>query len=172
MSIAAQFSGGNLNPGEREDRGNRWVLGVFTVLALLLAYVPADCDRRDLLVVDGEATRWTGVVLFLAGGVLRLWPVFVLGHRFSGLVAIQKGHTLVTTGIYRHIRNPSYLGLLIGSLGWALVFRSLAGVVIVALMFVALVGRMRAEERLLAAQFGAEYESYRARTWRLVPGIY
>ena len=49
----------------------------------------------------------------LRGGALRIWPVFVLGRRFSGLVAIQPGHTLVTTGIYSVIRNPSYLGLLI-----------------------------------------------------------
>ena len=38
--------------------------------------------------------RWLGVVLFTVGGALRLWPVFVLGRRFSGLVAIQPGHTL------------------------------------------------------------------------------
>ena len=52
-------------------------------------------------------------MLFAVGGALRIWPVFVLGRRFSGLVAIQPGHTLVTTGIYSVIRNPSYLGLLI-----------------------------------------------------------
>jgi protein-S-isoprenylcysteine O-methyltransferase Ste14 len=116
--------------------------------------------------------RWLGVVLFAAGGALRLWPVFVLGRRFSGLVAIQPGHTLVTGGIYGVIRNPSYLGLLASSLGWALAFRSVAGVVLAALMIPPLVARMRAEEALLQAQFGAEYEAYRARTWRLVPGVY
>lgn len=42
----------------------------------------------------------------------------VLGKRFSGLVAIQPGHMLVTGGIYRHIRNPSYLGLLVNSIAW------------------------------------------------------
>jgi len=42
---------------------------------------------------------------------LRLWPVFILGRRFSGLVAIQPGHTLVTNGIYGVVRNPSYLGM-------------------------------------------------------------
>ncbi len=45
--------------------------------------------------------------------VLRIWPIFVLGRRFSGLVAIQPGHELVTDGVYRIIRHPSYLGMLI-----------------------------------------------------------
>jgi hypothetical protein len=40
-----------------------------------------------------------------AGGALRTWPVFVLSHRFSGLVAIQPGHTLVTSGVYGVIRH-------------------------------------------------------------------
>jgi protein-S-isoprenylcysteine O-methyltransferase Ste14 len=31
---------------------------------------------------------------------------------------------------------------------------------------------MNAEERLLAEKFGAEYEAYRGRTWRLVPWVY
>jgi len=122
--------------------------------------------------LDGDTVRWLGVVLFALGGVVRLWPVFVLGRRFSGLVAIQPGHTLVTDGIYGVIRNPSYVGLLAGALGWALAFRSGIGVVLALLNLVPLVARIRAEERLLADQFGAEYETYRTRTWRLVPGVY
>jgi protein-S-isoprenylcysteine O-methyltransferase Ste14 len=172
MCAAALFTEGNLSTGEQEDRGNRWVLAAFAVLGLLLAFLPAYIDRLNRWTIDGEATRWIGLVVFVLGGVLRLWPVFVLGRRFSGLVAIQPDHCLVTTGLYRHIRNPSYLGLLLGSLGWALVFRSIVGVVITALLLVPLVARIRAEERLLAARFGAEYAAYRARTWRLFPGLY
>ena len=116
--------------------------------------------------------RWAGVVLFTAGGILRLWPVFVLGNRFSGLVAIQEGHTLVTEGIYSRIRNPSYLGLLLGALGWSLAFRSWVGVILTAVMIPPLLARMASEERLLHDQFGADYDAYRARTARLVPRIY
>jgi protein-S-isoprenylcysteine O-methyltransferase Ste14 len=172
LAIAGVFVGGNLSPGVREDRDNRWVLIVFTVVGLLLGYLPAYADRHDFWTIDGNAIRWVGVVLFAIGGAVRLWPVYVLGDRFSGLVAIQPGHTLVTAGIYRRIRNPSYLGLLVSSLGWALTFRSGVGVLLTALMVPPLVARMHAEERLLASEFGAEYEAYRARTWRLIPGIY
>ena len=172
LTAASLFSAGNLSTGEREDRGNRWVLAAFAVLGLLGAYVPAWTDRMGAWTLDGDTVRWLGVVLFALGGVVRLWPVFVLGRRFSGLVAIQPGHTLVTTGIYAMIRHPSYLGLMIGALGWALTFRSAVGVVLALLNLLPLLARIRAEERLLAGRFGAEYEAYRGRTWRLIPGLY
>jgi protein-S-isoprenylcysteine O-methyltransferase Ste14 len=172
LSGVALFAGGNLSPGVREDRANRWVLVPFAVIGLLDAYLPAWADRKDFLTLDGDATRWLGVVLFVAGGALRLWPVFVLGNRFSGLVAIQPGHTLVTAGIYGVIRHPSYLGLLVNSLGWGLAFRSGIGVLLTALLIPPLLARIRAEERLLRAQFGAVYEDYCARTSRLIPGVY
>jgi protein-S-isoprenylcysteine O-methyltransferase Ste14 len=172
LTSVALFSGGNLSPGEREDRANRWVLAAFGLIGLLMAYLPAYTDRKDFWTLDGDAIRWLGVVLFAAGGALRIWPVFVLGRRFSGLVAIQPGHTLVTTGVYSIIRHPSYLGLLVSSLGWGLAFRSGVGVLLTALLIPPLVARIRAEETLLHKQFGSEYEAYRNRTSRLIPGVY
>jgi protein-S-isoprenylcysteine O-methyltransferase Ste14 len=172
LSGAALFTRGNLSPGEREDRGNRWVLIAFGLLGLLAGYLPAYTDRREFWIIDGDAIRWLGVLLFAAGGALRLWPVFVLGHRFSGLVAIQPGHQLVTSGVYRVIRHPSYLGLLVNALGWTLAFRSGVGVLLTALMLLPLLARIHAEERMLQTQFGREYDGYRSRTSRLLPGLY
>ena len=172
LVLASAFTSGNLSTGEKEDRGNRWVLMVMIPAGFLDGWLPAYSDRAQLLVFGGDAMRWFGVALFAVGGALRVWPVFVLGRRFSGLVAIQKGHALVTDGIYRIIRNPSYLGLLIGVFGWALAFRSLLGLLLAALFIPPLIGRMRSEEALLAGHFGAAYEAYRARTWRLIPYLY
>ena len=172
LSGAAFFADGNLSPGEREDRGNRWVIAILALIGLLAGYLPAYTDRNDFWTFDGNSLRWIGVFLFASGGALRLWPVFVLGRRFSGLVAIQPGHTLVTSGIYGVIRHPSYLGLLVSSLGWALAFRSGAGVLLAALMIPPLLSRIRAEERLLRAQFGEKYDAYRSRTARMIPGLY
>jgi protein-S-isoprenylcysteine O-methyltransferase Ste14 len=172
LSATALFTHGGIRSGEREDRGNRWVLAAFAVLGLLDGYLPAYTDRIGFLILDGDALRWFGVVLFAAGGVLRIWPVFALGHRFSGLVAIQPGHTLVTTGVYSMIRHPSYLGLLVNMLGWALAFRSGVGILLAALALVPLLARIASEEALLRVHFGTEYEAYRAHTWRLVPFVY
>jgi protein-S-isoprenylcysteine O-methyltransferase Ste14 len=172
LAVVSVFAGGNISPGQREDRDNRWVLAAFTAIGLCLGFFPAYAERNEVWVIGGDAVRWLGVVLFAIGGALRIWPVFVLGDRFSGLVAIQPGHTLVTRGVYGIIRNPSYLGLLANSLGWSLAFRSGVGLLLTALMLPPLVARMGSEERLLQAEFGDAYADYRARTWRLIPGIY
>ena len=172
MAIASLFTEVNLSSGEREDRANRWVLPAFGVIGVLSGFLPAYTDRIDFWTFGGEGVRWLGALLFIIGGALRLWPVFVLGNRFSGLVAIQPGHRLVTDGIYHNLRNPSYLGMLITAVGWALAFRSGVGLLLVALTMVPLMARIHAEEALLRAQFGSEYEAYCKRSWRLIPGIY
>jgi protein-S-isoprenylcysteine O-methyltransferase Ste14 len=172
LAGVALFSAGNLSAGVREDRANRWVIIAFAVIGLLDAYLPAYTERQGFWTIDADTVRWLGVVLFAAGGALRLWPVFILGSRFSGLVAIQPGHTLVTQGPYSVIRHPSYLGLLVNSLGWALVFRSGVGVVLTLATIAPLLARIRAEEALLRSQFHGEYDAYCARTARLIPGVY
>jgi protein-S-isoprenylcysteine O-methyltransferase Ste14 len=172
LTVVSSFAGGSLSPGVREERGNRWVIPVFLIIGLLNGYLPAYTDHKELWTIDGDTIRWIGVVLFALGGALRIWPVFVLRHRFSGLVAIQPGHTLVTNGIYGVIRHPSYLGLLINSLGWSLAFRSGVGVLLTVLLIPPLLARIDAEENLLHSEFGDNYNAYRSRTWRLIPGIY
>jgi protein-S-isoprenylcysteine O-methyltransferase Ste14 len=172
LGFAALFGEAHVGAGVREDRSNRWVIGALTALGLIDAYLPAYTDRIDFLTFGGEAVRWAGFILYSIGGVLRLAPIFVLGWRFSGLVAIQPGHRLVTTGLYGVIRHPSYLGLFVLTLGWGLAFRSGVGVIIAVLMLVVLLARIEAEERLLSETFGAEYDAYRSRTWRLVPYVY
>jgi protein-S-isoprenylcysteine O-methyltransferase Ste14 len=172
LGFAALFSEGHIGSGVKEDRSNRWVIAALGVLGVIDAYLPAYTDRIDFLTFGGETVRWVGFFLYSGGGVLRLAPVFVLGRRFSGLVAIQPEHRLVTSGLYGVIRHPSYLGLLVLVLGWGLAFRSGVGIVIALLMLAVVLARIQAEERLLGETFGAEYDAYRGRTWRLVPCVY
>jgi protein-S-isoprenylcysteine O-methyltransferase Ste14 len=172
LGFAALFSEGHIGSGVKEDRSNRWVIAALGVLGVIDAYLPAYTDRIDFLTFGGETVRWVGFFLYSGGGVLRLAPVFVLGRRFSGLVAIQPEHRLVTSGLYGVIRHPSYLGLVVLVLGWGLAFRSGVGIVIALLMLAVVLARIQAEERLLGESFGAEYDAYRGRTWRLVPCVY
>lgn len=172
QACAAFFAGGNLSPGVREDRSNRWVIAALVVNGLLNGFLAAYTDRKEFWVIDGDTIRWVGVVLAAVGGTLRLWPVFVLGERFSGYVAIQPEHTLVTDNVYSAIRNPSYLGLLVGSLGWGFAFRSGVGVVLTILLIPPVISRTRSEEKLLGEEFGDAYDAYCGHTSRLIPRVY
>jgi protein-S-isoprenylcysteine O-methyltransferase Ste14 len=172
IAVAAAFTSGNISSGRREDTRNRWIFLPILVLGVVLAWLPAYTDRRDIWTIDGDAVRYAGLALYVAGSILRVAPVFVLGRRFSGLVAIQEGHELVTGGLYGVVRHPSYLGLLLGQLGWVLVFRSAIGVLVALLLLPPLVARMNSEEALLESEFGARYADYRRRTWRLLPFLY
>ncbi len=172
ISVAAMFTSGNISSGRREDTKNRWIFFPFLILGFLLGWLPAYTDRCDIGTVDGDVVRYFGLALFVVGSILRVGAVFVLGRRFSGLVAIQENHELETGGLYRVIRHPSYLGLLLGLFGWALVFRSAIGFLVSMLLIPPLVARMNSEEALLASEFGERYADYRRRTWRLLPYLY
>ena len=102
LGIASLFSEGHVGSGVKEDRSNRWVIAALGALGLLGAYLPAYTDRIDFLTFGGEGIRWLGVVLYTVGGVLRIAPVFVLGRRFSGLVAIR---TRTPTGHQRALQS-------------------------------------------------------------------
>jgi protein-S-isoprenylcysteine O-methyltransferase Ste14 len=173
LLILAWFSGSSgLSGGEKHSSASKTILYGFGLVLLLATLIPPYCDRRDLWVIDGDAVRYFGLFLFLAGSLFRLAAVFVLGRRFSGLVAIQPDHQLKTDGLYRYIRHPSYTGLIASMIGVVLIFRSAIGLIIIVLLFLFLVSRMNDEERFLEAHFGEQYYAYRRKTWRLVPLIY
>ena len=119
MACAAFCSDANLSSGEREDRSNRWIFLPLLTIGLLSGFLPAYTERKGWGILDGEIVRWLGLSLYVSGGALRIAPVFVLGRRFSGLVAIQPGHRLVTDGIYGVVR-PRDLPHLVhcGAPGW------------------------------------------------------
>jgi protein-S-isoprenylcysteine O-methyltransferase Ste14 len=171
-AVASLFSGINLGGCVRGDAQHRWVLAPFAGIALLIAGVPAYDDRREIATIDGEATRYLGLALMVVGAWFRVGPMFLLGRRFTWPVASQEPHPLLTTGLYRHIRHPSYLGGFVGGIGWVLVFRSGLGLILVALLVPMMKLVVDAEEALLAAEFGESYETYRRRTWRFIPYLY
>jgi protein-S-isoprenylcysteine O-methyltransferase Ste14 len=86
---------------------------------------------------------------------------------------VKIGHAeLQTGGLYRVIRYPSYLGLLLGLFGWALVFRSTIGVLVSLLLLPPPAARMNSEEALLESEFGERYAGDSRRTWRRLPFLY
>ena len=118
-----------------------------------------------------EAIGWMGVALSALGLALRVAAMRQLGARFSPLVALQRDHTLETTGWYARVRHPGYTGALLASLGAAVTFGSALALPLVAIMLLAQSARIRREETLLAERFGDTWRAYAARTGALWPRL-
>ena len=86
---------------------------------------------------------------------------------------IREKHQLVDRGIYRRVRHPMYLALLLYSIGQALVLPNwVAGPAYIVAFGTLLALRIGPEERMMREEFGKDYEAYMARTRRLVPGVW
>ena len=168
-AVASLFSGIHLGGCSRPDSHGQWRLAPLAVISLALAWLPAHADRHDLATIDGDLARYLGLGLLLIGAVMRVGPMFLLGDRFTWPLASQSGHALLTTGCYRWVRHPSYGGALIGAIGWALLFRSGLGLILVGCLFPFFLPVIRAEESLLIDEFGKAYKEYVARDVALDP---
>jgi protein-S-isoprenylcysteine O-methyltransferase Ste14 len=113
----------------------------------------------DGLMIAGLAVRWTAIL--------------TLGKAFSSNVAIQESQTIQRSGLYRIVRHPSYLGLLIIFFAIGVHSRNWLGLAVVMVpTTAALLYRIHVEEIALRDAFGAEYADYSKSTKRLIPGIY
>lgn len=164
--------GCNVSTGRRDHPANNWIFLPMLLVGLALGWFPPHDDRLNRWPLGGWPVAWGGLALFLAGTFLRVGAVRVMGPRHSVWVAVQQEHELLTTGLYRWIRHPSYLGALLAVFGWALAFRSGIGLLLAGLMVPPILSRIRAEESLLIDEFGDEYRRYQRRTRRLLPILY
>src|ERR1041385_6674636 len=118
---------------------------------------------------SGPAVKVAAVVLFAAGLILRWWAIITLGRFFTVDVTTEKDHELVERGPFQWVRHPSYTGVLLAFIGWALTLRNWATMAVVLVpIFVAFWGGMNVEEEALRGALGERYADYIKRTKRLV----
>jgi protein-S-isoprenylcysteine O-methyltransferase Ste14 len=113
-----------------------------------------------------------GAVLSIGSAALGWSAGAHLGAQLRIQAVVTEGHRLVTSGPYSLVRHPIYLSLLGFLIGTGLVFsRPVAFLMAVPLLVIGIEIRMRAEEQLLAAHFGEEFQAYRRRVAAWLPGI-
>ena len=172
-AVASLFTGINLGGCVRADARERWMLAPLVVLSLGIAALPPYAEQRNWLTLPGgNLTRSLGLFAMALGAFFRVGPMFVLGRRFTWPLAGQEQHQLVKRGFYRYVRHPSYAGAFIGAVGWALIFRSGLGLILVALLLPAFLPVLFEEEGWLQKEFGDEYLAYQRQTWRLFPFLF
>ena len=114
----------------------------------------------------------TGCILTVAGAAVVLRSRMELGPAWSLAPIAHEATGLVTTGPYRVVRHPIYLGLSMLALGQALAFASWpAFLVLLAGIIPTFVWRAAAEEKVLTATFGKRYALYQTQTKMIIPHL-
>jgi protein-S-isoprenylcysteine O-methyltransferase Ste14 len=158
--------------GKVQDRGTQIILWIVIIVSLnIVGWVhklfPVDMPGSD---------SWLRPVAFgilVFGMGIRAFAIFNLGRAFSANVAMRTGQKLQRSGLYRFVRHPSYLGLELIFLAFALHSRTWACFAVVLVPpTLALLYRIHVEETALREAFGADYDDYCRSTKRLIPGIY
>ena len=115
-----------------------------------------------------------GAVLVVSAQIVRTWAMITCGESFNHLIQTAKkdNHVLVTDGVYKYLRHPSYVGFYYWSIGTQLLLNNWLSLVIfsaASLMFFR--RRIPYEEESLLEHFPGEYEAYAKSTWVGIPFI-
>jgi protein-S-isoprenylcysteine O-methyltransferase Ste14 len=118
------------------------------------------------------AAAYIGLSITIAGLGLSVWARFYLGKNWSGLIEVKEGHELMRSGPYAIVRHPIYSGFMLATLGTAIAYGELSGLIAFVLILAAWGYKARLEEKAMIEQFGAEYETYRHNVKGLIPFIW
>jgi len=152
-------------------RGEGWVILQFACLLLVLVALWTAPPARhscvaDLARIAGYGVGMAGAALFGAGIAALRRARALTALPFPGDEA-----AFVQGGPYRLLRHPIYTGLVLGSLGLALLSPWAGTFLAVGLLAVVLDLKRRREEVWLLQRYG-DYDAYRRRTKALVPYLY
>jgi protein-S-isoprenylcysteine O-methyltransferase Ste14 len=158
--------------GKIQDRGSQVILWVVIIAA---SWVDAWMHKFFPVDMPGSYTwlRPVALGILILGLVIRAAAISMLGGAFSANVAMRAGQKLQRKGLYRLVRHPSYLGLELILLAFALHTRTWACFTVFFIPpTLALLYRIHVEETALRMAFGADYEDYSRSTKRLIPGVF
>ena len=113
-----------------------------------------------------------GLVLTACGIGFAIWARLFLGGNWSGSVTVKQHHSLVLSGPYALVRHPIYSGILLATLGTAIAFREVKGLVGFALAVLIFRLKSRLEESFMIGQFGGESLEYQRQVKALIPFVW
>ncbi len=113
-----------------------------------------------------------GATIFIVGMIITVSAQMTLKRNYSGTLRIRDGHTLITHGIYSHVRHPVYTGVILRAIAIPIYTTSLPGLLIALLGIPLFNYRIGNEEKMLIQEFGDQYTEYIKTTPKLIPRIY
>jgi len=118
-----------------------------------------------------KGTLLLGFLLLIVGILVRMVALLQLGHNFSTAIVIEENSRLITSGVYRFVRHPLYLAVLLIAISGSIIFSCLITWIFVAVTLYGVLLRIQKEEQTLLEHY-PEYARYKKQTWKLVPFIY
>jgi protein-S-isoprenylcysteine O-methyltransferase Ste14 len=145
-----------------------------------LSYVVALAFMREPFTHVAPLSRVLDIAVALSTAALAVASVWfvrsalgTLGAQWSLTARVLADHRLITAGAYGRVRHPIYTGMLGMLLATGLAASRWSGLLAGLIVFsTGTLIRIRSEERLLRAAFGAEYDDYARRVPAVLPGIY
>ena len=162
----------NVKPARRrESPASRLLTIVLTIPAAVLLAVRGPwlpwLSARFL--PDTMIVYLLGLLMVVAGLAFAIWARVHLGRNWSGTVTVKENHELIRSGPYAIVRHPIYTGLLLAILGTAIVVGEWRGLLAFCFLTIALVLKLRREERFMEESFPDTYPSYCAQVPALIP---
>jgi len=115
----------------------------------------------------------TGLCILILGIIIRWISIIQLNKEFTVDVSITANHKLYTKGMYKYIRHPSYLGLLIICFGLSIAMNSIISLIVITIpVFLSIIYRINVEEKVLINEFGDAYKNYMKKTNKIIPKLY
>jgi protein-S-isoprenylcysteine O-methyltransferase Ste14 len=151
-----------------KDKGSYKIVIIASYAVLLIAFM----FRSNEIGVFNGSLQYIGLITLIAGIFLREWSIWVLGRHFTVRVQVLESAKLVTLVPYKYVRHPAYTGGFLIFSGIPLAIGTWSGALVAIIVsMIAYQYRIRIEEEALQEAFGSEYEEYKKRTWKLLPGF-
>jgi protein-S-isoprenylcysteine O-methyltransferase Ste14 len=156
---------------EEESLASRYLVVLVEVIAYLLVFNHAtDIGFLGERFIPRTLTgALLGVLLTWLGIGLAIWARYHLAEYWSARVTIKEDHQLIRTGPYAHLRHPIYSGLVLATIGTALVIGKWRCVLGFLLALVGYCIKARKEEEMLTQQFGDAFREHRKHAGFLLP---
>jgi protein-S-isoprenylcysteine O-methyltransferase Ste14 len=147
-----------------------------------VVYVPLLVIQPAVAGLDAARFRWSalsfgfvyaGAILFALAMVMIAWVMAVNPYAEASVrIQTERGHRVITSGPYRIVRHPMYVGAILMYLAMPLVWGSVGALVISGIISALVIWRTGREDQILRQEL-AGYEAFAARTrYRLMPGLW
>ena len=163
----------SLDAAERDKKSTSYIFKIFgiNILCLLSVFIFNYFNLFKLF--NNPFTAFVGIVLMLLGLFFRIYAVITLREYYTRTLKTITNQKIIAKGMYKFIRHPGYLGLILIWIGAGVSSNNYLALIIISILTISVYQfRIINEEKMLIEAFGDEYIKYKKNTWRLLPPLY